>query len=209
MTEEGLAQYERIAIDIASRISEGKIREGQRLSGRTQLSSEYKVSPETVRKALALLSDMRVVSVKEKSGVTVISADNARRYIGLSRGRGARRALYEKLHSALSAYEETGKQIRDVCRELVEAELTPLPYESTFPMYEVTVSSASQRTGHSIGSLRFWQETGATIIAIRRNRNLIISPGPYAELYAGDVIIFVGDKGCAAAVDSFINGSSV
>ena len=120
MTEEGLAQYERIAIDIASRISEGKIQEGQRLSGRTQLSSEYKVSPETVRKALALLSDMRVVSVKEKSGVTVISADNARRYIGLSRGRGARRALYEKLHSALAAYEETGKQIRDY-------ELTPAP----------------------------------------------------------------------------------
>ena len=79
MTEEGLAQYERIAIDIASRIAEGKIIEGQKLSGRTQLSSEYRVSPETIRKAMALLSDMSVVKVKEKSGVTVISADSARR----------------------------------------------------------------------------------------------------------------------------------
>ena len=76
---------------------------------------------------------MRVVSVKEKSGVTVISADNARRYIGLSPGkRGARRALYEKLHSALAAYEKRPESRSGCMQELVEAE-PPLPYESTFP----------------------------------------------------------------------------
>ena len=39
------------------------------------------VSPETVRRAIQLLSDMRVVAVKEQSGVYVLSADNAKRYL--------------------------------------------------------------------------------------------------------------------------------
>ena len=205
MTEEGLAQYERIAIDIASRIAEGKINEGQKLSGRTQLSSEYRVSPETIRKAVALLSDMRVVRVKEKSGVTVVSADSARRYLELSRGRGSRRELYDRLQKYLYSYEEAGRKLRDVCRELIEAEQNPLPSEQSFPKFEVTVSEGSTRIGQTIGELRLWQATGATVIAIKRNKNMIISPGPYAELYAGDVIIFVGDKDGALAMDRYIN----
>ena len=205
MTEDGLAQYERIAIDIASRIAEGKINEGQKLSGRTQLSSEYRVSPETIRKAMALLSDMRVVRVKEKSGVTVVSADSARRYLELSRGRGSRRELYDRLQKYLYSYEEAGRKLRDVCRELIEAEQNPLPSEQSFPKFEVTVSEGSLRIGQTIGELRLWQATGATVIAIKRNKNMIISPGPYAELYAGDVIIFVGDKDGALALDRYIN----
>ena len=205
MTEEGLAQYERIAIDIASRIAEGKINEGQKLSGRTQLSSEYRVSPETIRKAVALLSDMRVVMVKEKSGVTVVSADSARRYLELSRGRGSRRELYDRLQKYLYSYEEAGRRLRDICRELIEAEQNPLPSEQSFPKFEVSVSETSEKIGKTIGELRLWQATGATVIAIRRNKNMIISPGPYAELYAGDVIIFVGDKDGALALDRYIN----
>ena len=205
MTEESLAQYERIAIDIASRIAEGKIIEGQKLSGRTQLSSEYRVSPETIRKAMALLSDMRVVKVKEKSGVTVISADSARRYLELSRGRGSRKDLYDRLQKYLYSYEEAGRRLRDICRELIEAEQNPLPSEQSFPKFEVSVSETSEKIGKTIGELRLWQATGATVIAIRRNKNMIISPGPYAELYAGDVIIFVGDKDGALALDRYIN----
>ena len=43
--------------------------------------------------------------------------------------------------------------------------------------------------GKSIGALKFWQSTGGTIVAIRRGQTVILSPGPYAELYSGDVII--------------------
>ena len=57
-------QYMRIALDIANRIASGEIAERQRISGRYLLSSQYHVSPETVRKALSLLRDMDVVQVK-------------------------------------------------------------------------------------------------------------------------------------------------
>ena len=81
MENDALPQYMRIARSIAQRIADGELMEGEKLSGRSKLSSEYNVSPETIRRALRLLSDMKVVEVKEQSGVYVLSADNARRYL--------------------------------------------------------------------------------------------------------------------------------
>ena len=43
------AIYERIAVDLAKRIANGELAEGVKLSGRTILSGEYGVSPETIR----------------------------------------------------------------------------------------------------------------------------------------------------------------
>ena len=58
--------------------------------------------------------------------------------------------------------------------------------------------------GRSIGALKFWQSTGATIVAIRRGQTVILSPGPYAELYAGDVVILVGNSAAAEAACNLI-----
>ena len=41
--------------------------------------------------------------------------------------------------------------------------------------------------------------------AIRRGTTDILSPGPYAELYAGDTVIFVGEKKAKEAVERFLN----
>ena len=59
--------------------------------------------------------------------------------------------------------------------------------------------------GKNLGDLRFWQATGATVAAIRRGTTDILSPGPYAELYAGDIVIFVGEKKAKEAVERFLN----
>ena len=52
------AQYLQIAVDVASRVAGGDLREGDRLYGRSVMASEYGVSPETIRRALRLLADM-------------------------------------------------------------------------------------------------------------------------------------------------------
>jgi K+/H+ antiporter YhaU regulatory subunit KhtT len=54
--------------------------------------------------------------------------------------------------------------------------------------------------------LHFWQQTGATIVAIRRKQSTIFSPGPYAELYGGDIIVFVCAKTTVKVVRAFVNG---
>ena len=79
MDNDTLPQYIQIALSIARRIAGGDVPEGAKISGRSKLSSEYNVSPETIRKAVRLLGDMRVVDVREQSGVYVLSADNAKR----------------------------------------------------------------------------------------------------------------------------------
>ena len=77
MENDALPQYMRIARSIAQRIADGELQEGEKLSGRSKLSSEYNVSPETIRKAVQVLQDRAVVNVREQSGVYVLSAAQA------------------------------------------------------------------------------------------------------------------------------------
>ena len=71
--------------------------------------------------------------------------------------------------------------------------------EKPLPNYEVEVPAGSPLTGKSIGGLKFWQATGGTIVAIRRGQTVILSPGPYAQLYEGDVMVLVGTPEAADA----------
>ena len=89
MENEELPQYMRIAVSVAVRIADGQLAEGEKLSGRSKLSSEYQVSPETIRKSVQLLRDMQVVTVKEQSGVYVRSAENAKRYLQMVGGKSS------------------------------------------------------------------------------------------------------------------------
>ena len=41
-------------------------------------------------------------------------------------------------------------------------------------------------------------------MAIRRGQTVILSPGPYAELYDGDVIVLVGSPAAAEAAHNLI-----
>lgn len=200
-------QYMRIALDIASRIASGEIEEGRRISGRSLLSSQYHVSPETVRKAVKLLEDMRVVEVKEKSGVTLGTAESARRFLANFESQREQKELQTRLHELAEQQQSLARELAEVCDKLLQAQATPLPAEKRLPNYEVEVLPTSDKVGKSIGSLHFWQATGATIIAIRRGQNTILSPGPYAELQAGDIVVFVGAPEAAKAVARFLDSA--
>ena len=43
--------------------------------------------------------------------------------------------------------------------------------------------------GRSIGELQFRQKTGATIVAVRKGEELLLSPGPATPLQGGDVVV--------------------
>ena len=47
----------------------------------------------------------------------------------------------------------------------------------------------------------------ATIVAIRRGTSRIVSPGPDAELYGGDEVIFVGTDNAREAVSRFFRST--
>jgi K+/H+ antiporter YhaU regulatory subunit KhtT len=52
--------------------------------------------------------------------------------------------------------------------------------------------------------LNFWHNTAATVIAIRRNGQILISPGPYATLEDKDILYFIGDDECLERVRRFL-----
>lgn len=200
MDNEGLTQYTRIAISLAERIASGQLKEGDKLSGRSKLSPEYNVSPETIRRTLRLLADMKVVEVKEQSGVYVLSADNARRYLHNFADQTDIRGKQQQLKELLVRQEHLNRQMAALCRDILdETSQTP----DALPNYYCRIPDDWPHSGTTVGALRFWQATGATIVAIRRGLSYIVSPGPYAELYSGDAVIFVGGVKAREAVSHF------
>jgi K+/H+ antiporter YhaU regulatory subunit KhtT len=186
-----LSVYQRIAVDIAYRIVRGELVEGSRLSGRTKMSSEYGVSPETIRRSFSLLQEMEVVEVKPASGVFVLSRVKAQHYIDRHGHRDMARELQAKMRSLIEENERLGRLLNTTMRDLIDA-TDRFRSSNPFLTHESTVSQNSPLDGKTLGSVRFWQQTGATVIAIRRESSIILSPGPDFVLSAEDVLVFIG-----------------
>lgn len=177
MDNDTLPQYIQIALSIARRIAGGDVSEGAKISGRSKLSSEYNVSPETIRKAVRLLGDMRVVDVREQSGVYVLSADNAKRYLHDFEPKldvfNKRRHLTELLEQQ----SHISHQLADLCRSILDYAVLPVQADDTLLNYIFRIPEGWNGNGRNLGELHFWQATGATIVAIRRGTSRIVSPG--------------------------------
>lgn len=205
MNDAHMPQYQRIAYDIASRVATGDIPVKKKMSGRSLLATEYGVSPETIRRALKLLHDMKVVEISAGSGVYAVSKESARQYIKSREGEGERKELEMRFRELVTRHSDLSLEILDIASELSKARQTQKPQ---MPYFEDRIEPGSQLIGRSIGTLQFWQTTGATIVGIRRGKRVILSPGPNAELYEGDGLIFVGDPSAAERVRALAVGES-
>ncbi|HZK70446.1 MAG TPA: TrkA C-terminal domain-containing protein, partial [Clostridia bacterium] len=76
------------------------------------------------------------------------------------------------------------------------------------PLYtlEFEIPISSPVIGKSITETNFWQNTGATIVAIKRSGKMMLSPGPYAILMALDIIIVTGDTGILQRIEALMAG---
>ncbi|MGH0053522.1 MAG: TrkA C-terminal domain-containing protein [Sphaerochaetaceae bacterium] len=193
--KEGGAIYERIAYDIAKRIANQEIDEGTRLSGRSLMSSEYGVSPETIRRAFALLEELEVVHVMHNSGVRVLSTEKAKTYIKKHQKHDEGRSLLYRMKEILEEQELLNRELYSTAKQLF-AMNNRFKESNPFPLYEYTISDNSKAIGQNLRKLHFWQETGATIVAIRRDGVINLSPGPLAQLAAGDILMMVGPHDC-------------
>ena len=207
MDNDALPQYMQIALSIAGRIAGGDVPEGAKISGRSKLSSEYNVSPETIRKALRLLSDMRVVDVREQSGVYVLSVDNAKRYLHSFEPKLDVRNKRRHLAELLEQQSHISQQLAELCRSILDYASFPVQADDTLPNYICRIPKNWSGIGKNLSNLHFWQATGATIVAIRRGTSRIVSPGPDAELYGGDEVIFVGTDNAREAVSRFFRST--
>ena len=188
---EGTPTYVRIAQDIAHRIANGDIKEGKKLSGRSIMSSEYGVSPETIRRSFSLLEELNVVSVHQNSGVVVNSAKYATQYVERHMSRDSRRELLKRMHKIYETQKEAYNELMEITNTLVDS-TEHFIASSPFYTYDCIIPPYSIAINKTLSDLNFWQETKATVIAIRRDGKVLISPGPHEQILLGDILVLVG-----------------
>ncbi|QIZ09509.1 GntR family transcriptional regulator [Priestia megaterium] len=191
MQKAQIPTYERIAIDLASRIYDGKFKVGEKIHGRSTLASEYKVSPETVRRAIKILEDVEIVQSTKGSGIVISSRENAYKYIQRFSNIASIKDLEKQMNSLISERDKLDEQLFDTLRKIMDYS-GKLRHTNPLAPIEVEVFPGCIHIGQTISELKFWQNTGGTVIGMKRKGELIISPGPYAVILEGDVLLIIG-----------------
>ncbi len=206
MPRNGLpSKYQQIASDIAQRIVNKEFAVGQKVHGRSVLASLYNVSPETIRKAVALLQESDVLMVNKGSGIVINSVDKAYDFIQKFKCIDSVNSLKNELQKLVEQKKQIDEQFSYILDNIIDfsdklKNLTP------YNPIEVEVKKHSKYIGSSIEQLKFWQNTGGTVVALRKDNSIIISPGPLAVLEKGNIIVVVGGENILQDVESFING---
>ena len=195
--------YQKIAIDITNRIVKDEFPLGSKIYGRSKLAGEYKVSPETIRRAMILLEDMDIVEVNQGSGITVKSRDQAIKYIEKFKVLDSMNSLKNDL---INLNKE--KKIIDDKFELTINKILDFSqkFKSTNPFspLEIKISQDAKIINKTISDVSFWQNTGATIVGIRRKNKMMLSPGPDAVFLPNDVIIIIAEDSVYERINKFL-----
>lgn len=187
------ARYHQIAVEMASKIAEGWYAVGEKLSARSTLASNFNVSPETARKAVNILLDLGIVTIKHGSGTYVASREKAHlfveRYKNTVSMEEVRNEIMDCVARQQAEIDHLNKLLKDLIGKTQRSHST-----ASFVPYDLKVDKNCAYIGKSIGELNVWQQTGATIVAVKRGEEFIMSPGPYEQICNEDVILFVGDE---------------
>lgn len=183
------ARYEEIALDIAQRIVQGELAEGSRVLGRSSLAGTYQVSPETVRRAVAILHERGIVQSVAGSGVRVISRFSAMNYLESVRTRTTLEEGTQELRALLQRRHELDAQIHDLLEKLLSQASGVLDSRH---VEEIPVPEGAWAVGRTLYEIRLRSRTGATAVAVSRGEIDHFSPGNELRLEPGDVVTIVG-----------------
>ncbi|GAE01643.1 GntR family transcriptional regulator [Clostridium botulinum B str. Osaka05] len=180
-------KYMKIAIDIAQKIYNNEFKVGEKVRGRSTLSSKYNVSPETIRRAVSLLKDMQVVEVTEKSGIYIKSVENAYLFIHRFNAKNNVKELRQRIKSLQKEKNKIEKEI-DKYMDLILENSVQFENINLEDAYEIVIYSNSYIVNKTISDTEFWKHTNGTIISVKRKDKMYISPGPYFRFEAGDIV---------------------
>ncbi len=198
-----LSKYQQIAVDIASKIAAGYYEIGSKIYTRTAIASQYEVSSETARRAIAILAEKKIVETEKGSGVVIKSAQRAAEFLKQHYQVRSVAGLKNDLIAALKQYNAAEDVLKSKILELIE--MTEKMHAATlFVPYEIQIDEACVYIGCSIGEINFWNRTMATIVGIQKKDCLVVSPGPYAQLEDGDIVYYVGDGQAQRRVTRFL-----
>ena len=195
--------YKTIALDIANQIVKGDIKANEKISGRSTLASMYNVSPETIRRAIALLEEMNVVSSAKGSGIEVISVSNAEKFIMKNKDKEYIATLKENIFKILDKRKDLDTELEGNIDKLLDL-TNRFRNISPFTLIEVDIKNDCKFIGKSVSQINFWQQTKVTIVAYRKENEIIVSPGPEYIFTPGDILVVIGSKDTYEKVYDFL-----
>jgi K+/H+ antiporter YhaU regulatory subunit KhtT len=187
------SKYQQIAVGVAQRIASGEYEVGEGIKSRSTLASMFGVSPETTRKALNILADLHIVSVKHGSGAIVLSKEKA---IDFLENFEMTSSLNNQKDRILQKISEQEKDLQEL-KNLVTVYLDQTKrVQKKYPLepYGIKLTEDSELIGKSLAEAKVWHHTGAVIVGIERDEHLHISPSPYQTFEKNDLIYFVGEE---------------
>jgi len=196
-------KYQKIAADLASKIVEKKYLVGERIYARSSLASQYGVSAETARRAIAVLQDLEIVEATKGSGVMIKSYEKAAQFVHqFLEVQSIHQVQLEMLESIKRQREEL-EVLQEVTDRLV-SRTERFRSVNPFVPFQIEILENCPYISQNIGTINFWQNTMGTVVGIRRGEELILSPGPYATLQYMDIIYFIGNDECIERVQKFL-----
>ncbi|KAA8325934.1 Transcriptional repressor BusR [Leuconostoc carnosum] len=196
-------RYRKIAYQIAQKIADNEYTVGSKLHARSTLSVTFGVSSETARKAISLLADLQIVKPIHGSGVEILSRQKAKTFLNQAQETSDIQTTHAEINQLINNQKSELKSLESSLAKLFDQTQRVQQHNPLSP-YELTLTHDSPKIGQSIGELSLWHSTGATLVALLHNEELIISPGPYAVIEKGDTLYFVGNETVAQTVQNFI-----
>jgi K+/H+ antiporter YhaU regulatory subunit KhtT len=186
------AKYITIAVDIATCIARGQYRVGQKILGRSSLAGRYGVSPETIRRALAILAERNIVKLQPGVGVIVCSQFAVENYLAEYGEHQILEDIQKKLHSYLEERRKLDQKISQLTEDLLDY---------TFKMatrfqriHEFRVEAESPLIGKSLKEADFRTRVGGTILSILRHGSEIVSPNADTIIEKDDVLTVIAPE---------------
>lgn len=188
-----LPRYQQIAVEIAERVVEGRYKVGEKIHARSTLASNFNVSPETARKAINVLVDLEIMEVRHGSGAYVSSKENAQKFVEKYRNVQSVKEIQQEIADGIDRQRQELANFSELLEALVN-QTKQVHDISPFIPYELKITEKALHLEKSIVELNIWQVTGATVVAIQTENELLLSPGPYAKLSIGNIVYFVGSE---------------
>lgn len=195
--------YQQIAIDIANRIISGYLPIGTKLHGRSTLASQYNVSPETIRRSVTLLCDMGIVEISKGSGIVIKSVDKCMNFIDKFKDLDSISSLKKEISDLVTERRKIENKLELAIHKLTDYS-NRFNKTNPFAPFEFQIVKNSKLIGKTTSEVKFWQNTGATIIGMRHDNKLVLSPGPYAVFNENDIFIAIGDENAYLRIKKFM-----
>ena len=184
------ARYQEIAIDIAHAIMMGEYHEGVKIHGRSTLAGRYNVSPETIRRAIAVLQNVGVVMVSQGVGITVTSKALAEKFVKSFDQKGEIQVFVEDLKKLMDQRRETDLKIEIHLNKFLG--YTDRLMSRWLDVGEIEIGKTSPAIGKTLRELKIRERTGATIVAVIRDGFEQFSPEASFVLRGEDVLLVAG-----------------